>query len=267
MAIITLLTDFGLKDEYVGVLKGVILSTAPAAMIVDISHGIDPQDIVSAAHALKAAYAYFPEKTIHVAVVDPGVGSQRNIIAAQCNGHLFLAPNNGLLLPILQGGSSVRVHSVDNETLFRQPVSRTFHGRDVFAPIAAHLFNGSPLASLGARIELERIQPLGEHAPDRTHPGTIEGRIVTVDRFGNLITNIAVKDLSSLADQRLIISVGDYTIDGLVDAYSDRRETPIAIIGSRDCLEIAIYMGNASRILKVGKGAIIRVGAYPKVVV
>jgi S-adenosyl-L-methionine hydrolase (adenosine-forming) len=263
MAIITLLTDFGLKDEFVGVLKGVILSTAPDVTIVDISHGVDPQDIVGAAHALKAAYAYFPDETIHVAVVDPGVGTPRGIIAARCNAHLFLAPDNGLLSPILQGGTSVCIHGVENEKLFRHPVSRTFHGRDVFAPVAAHLSNGYPLASLGAPIEPEQIQPLARHGFVRTGPGQIEGRVVDVDRFGNLITNIEAKDLSRFGGDRLRFTLGDCTIDGMVDAYADGEDdSPAAIIGSRDCLEIAIYSGNASRRLNLGKGDVIRVVAH-----
>lgn len=267
MAIITLLTDFGLKDEYVGVLKGVILSTAPKATIVDITHGIDPQDIMGAAHALKAAYAYFPENTIHVSVVDPGVGTQRDIIAARCNGHLFLAPDNGLLAPILKVGTSVCIHRVENEQLFRHPVSRTFHGRDVFAPVAAHISKGHPLASLGAPIEQNRIQPLTTgQEPDRTRPGQIEGRVVDVDRFGNLITNIDVQDLSCFEGDRFTFNVGGYTIDGMVETYADgENDGPAALIGSRGCIEIAIYSGNASRTLKLGKGAVIGVVAHPKI--
>lgn len=266
MAIITLLTDFGLKDEYVGVLKGVILSTAPDVTLVDISHGIDPQDIVGAALALKSAYAYFPENTIHVAVVDPGVGTQRGIIAAQINGHLFLAPDNGLLVPILKDSTTVRIHRVENEALFRHPVSRTFHGRDVFAPVAAHLSKGHPLASVGAPIEPALIQPLAGQEADRSRPGQIEGRVVDIDRFGNLITNIDAKALSRIGGERIILTVGDYTIDGIVDAYADGgHDSPAALIGSRDCLEIAIYLGNASRTLKLGKGAAIYVVAHPKV--
>lgn len=265
MAIITLLTDFGLTDEYVGVLKGVILSTAPGVTIVDISHGIDPQDIIGAAHTLKAAYPYFPENTIHVAVVDPGVGTQRGIIAARCNKHLFLAPDNGLLAPVLQGDTSVRIHLVENKKLFRHPVSRTFHGRDVFAPVAAYLSNGHDLESLGPPIELEQIHPLGEQVIVRTGRGQIEGRVVDIDRFGNLITNIAAKDLSCFKGKQLTFAIGDHTIEGLVEAYAEGgKGGPSAIIGSRGCLEITIYSGNASHILKMGKGDIIHVAAHPK---
>ena len=161
MAIVTLLTDFGCCDEYVGVIKGVVLSIHPGASIVDISHDMDPQDVVGAAHVLRAAFSWFPQGTVHVAVVDPGVGTQRAILAARCDGHLFLAPDNGLLSPVLLSGSSVAVYAVENPALFRHPVSRTFHGRDIFAPVAARLAMGLPLTSVGPSIGADRIQSLG----------------------------------------------------------------------------------------------------------
>lgn len=260
MAIITLLTDFGVQDEYAGVLKGVILGTNPDTTIVDITHGIGAQDIEGAAYTLQAAYGFFPEGTIHVAIVDPGVGTRRAIIGALCDGHFFLAPNNGLLEPILRNGSSVTVHGVENENLFRHPVSHTFHGRDIFAPVAAHLSKGLALKEIGPPMALERIQPLDEQSPKRKKSGMIEGRIVAVDRFGNLITNIHAKDLNSLNDHRLSFTVGQYTIRGLAAFYAQSGSSdPIAIVGSRGCIEIAIPSANAAQMLKLGKGDTVRV--------
>ena len=134
MTVVTLLTDFGTQDEYVGVLKGVIISINPAVAIIDVTHGIAPQNVVAAAYALKAAYSFFPKGSTHVAVVDPGVGTQRDIVAVRCDGHIFLAPDNGLLAPILKEHSPEEARRVENENLFRLPVSRTFHGRVLRAP-------------------------------------------------------------------------------------------------------------------------------------
>jgi S-adenosylmethionine hydrolase len=260
MAIITLLTDFGVQDEYVGVLKGVILSTNPNATIVDISHAIPAQNITAAAHTLKASYPYFPRGTIHVAVVDPGVGTNRAIIAVLSDGHLFLAPDNGLLEPILRQGKSVTIHRVDNEMLFLHPVSRTFQGRDIFAPIAGHLSKGFSLDALGPEVEMNSVVLLEEREPQLLNSGQIVGKIVAVDRFGNLITNIHARDLAALDNSRLVITAGDVTISGLADSYAQGdSERPIAILGSRDCIEIAVNLGNAARVLHLAVGGIVRV--------
>ena len=159
MALITLLTDFGLDDEYVGVMKGVIAGIHKDARIVDITHQIGPQDVVHGAFILAASFSFFPRGSIHVAVVDPGVGSTRRILAVETGGHRFLAPDNGLMERVLIGQANATIVSVENERYFLKPVSATFHGRDIFAPVSAHLAKGLPLHQLGPRID----QPI----PDR----------------------------------------------------------------------------------------------------
>ncbi len=260
MAIITLLTDFGIQDEYVGVLKGVILSTDPKATIVDVSHGIPPQDVAGAAYMLKSAISYFPRGTIHVAVVDPGVGTKRSIIAALCQGHLFMAPDNGLLEPVLRSGGDADIHRVENEALFRHPVSRTFHGRDIFAPVAGHLSKGLSLNAVGPGVSVDDIIPLDEWGPQHDSTGEFVGKIVVVDSFGNLITNIHASDLSALDYGLLLITVGETTIRGLAESYAQTSTSdPMAILGSRDCVEIAINLGSAAKALKAGVGDTVRV--------
>jgi S-adenosylmethionine hydrolase len=269
MALITLLTDFGLQDEYVGVLKGVILSNNPRAAIVDISHGIDAHDIAAATYALKSSYGFFPEGSVHVAIVDPGVGTERAIIAAQCNRHLFLAPDNGLLVSILRDGSSTTIYRVENEELFRHPVSRTFHGRDIFAPVAAHLSMGLDLKVLGPSVGMDQVQSLTINGPRflraKAFEGRVvglEGRVVAIDRFGNLITNIHCDDMAKLDSRVVTIDIGNHSIAGMVENYAQSRsKSPVAIIGSRGCLEIAINSGNAARTLNMAKGEIVRVKA------
>ncbi len=260
MAIITLLTDFGLQDEYVGVLKGVILGTDPAARIVDICHGIDAQDVEAAAHTLKAAYPYFPKGSVHAAIVDPGVGTERGIIAAQTDGHRFIAPDNGLLTPVLAGNASATIHRVKNDKLFRHPVSRTFHGRDIIAPVAAHLSAGLSLEDVGPAVGLGEIHDREYADARRIGSDQIEGRIVSVDRFGNLMTNIHARDLKDSAGGQLSFQVGDAQISGLSETYAQGSPgKPIALVGSRDTIEIAVKEGSAARVLNLTRGAIVRV--------
>jgi S-adenosyl-L-methionine hydrolase (adenosine-forming) len=260
MAIITLLTDFGLQDEYVGVLKGVILGTDPTAQIVDICHGIDAQDVEAAAHTLKAAYPYFPKGTVHAAIIDPGVGTERGIIAAQADGHRFIAPDNGLLTPVLAGNASATIHRVINEKLFRHPVSRTFHGRDIIAPIAAHLSAGLSLEDVGPAVASGDIHDRGIANARRIASDRIEGRIVSVDRFGNLMTNIHVRDLTDSLGVHLSFQVGNTHISGLSKTYAQSLPgKPIALVGSRDTIEIAVNEGSAARVLNLTRGAIVRV--------
>lgn len=260
MAVITLLTDFGLQDEYVGVLKGVILSKNPKATIVDISHGIDAHDIAAAAYALKSSYSFFPEGSVHAAIVDPGVGTERAIIAAQCRRHLFLAPDNGLLAPILRDGLAAGIYRVENEDLYRHPVSPTFHGRDIFAPVAAHLSMGLSIEALGPSLGMDQVQSLATQGPRILSAKELEGRVVAIDRFGNLITNVHSDDMAKLEGRAMTINIGNHTIESLVENYAQiGSKIPMAVIGSRGCLEIAIYSGNAARTLNMAKGEIVRV--------
>jgi S-adenosylmethionine hydrolase len=269
MAIITLLTDFGLQDEYVGVLKGVILGIDPTAQIVDICHGIDAQDVEAAAHTLMAAYPYFPKGTVHAAIVDPGVGTDRGIIAARADGQCFIAPDNGLLTPILSGNASATIHRVINEKIFRHPVSRTFHGRDIIAPVAAHLSVGLSLEDVGPAVAPGEIHDREEADAKRIGADGIEGRIISIDRFGNLVTNIHARDLTDSAGAHLSFQAGDAHIAGLSETYAQGAPgKPIALVGSRGTIEIAVREGSAARVLNLTRGAVVRVrlgGAKPKV--
>ena len=250
MPVITLLTDFGTEDEYVGVMKGVMLSIQPKAAIVDITHQVPPHHIVQAARILTASYAYFPVGTVHVTVVDPGVGTARRIIALQKAGHLFLAPDNGVLSVLLENGGITFAVEVENEVFFLKPVSRTFHGRDIFAPVAAHLAKGIPLQRLGPEIGVDQLVRIEIVKPYISDTGDIHGSIVAIDRFGNLITDIDIRLLNEITDRfdhsRVIVHVSGQSISGLSNGYdTTNKGSPLAVIGSRDCLEIAVNRGAA----------------------
>lgn len=186
--IITLLTDFGNQDAYVGIMKGVIAGINPSANIIDICHTIPPHDILNGAYLLSASYQYFPKGTIHVAVVDPGVGSQRDIICVAIRDYLFLVPNNGILSFIVPEEKPKNIIRVTNTEFFLPSPSNTFHGRDIFAPVAAHLSLGIKPQQLGSKIN--QMEHLDIPQPEHKKTGQLEGRVIYIDRFGNLITNI-----------------------------------------------------------------------------
>jgi len=251
--LITLTTDFGLNDEYAGVMKGVIYRRCPAATIVDLTHGIRPQNVQQAAQVIAASYKYFPQNTIHVVVVDPGVGSSRRIILLAADGHIFLAPDNGVMTLLLP--QTTKVYEVNNRDLFLKPVSHTFHGRDIFASVAAHLACGLPPPSTGHEIDKESLVSLAFPAPS-LGGNTLCGAVTDIDRFGNLITNFGRETVDRFCGgdlQKLRVSVGTLTVTGVATAYSAVAiDTPVALFGSRDLLEIGIYQGNASRKFKLG---------------
>jgi len=193
--VITLLTDFGHLDEYAGVMKGVILSILPSVQIVDLSHEIEPQDITAAAYMINAAYPYFPKKSIHVVVVDPGVGSDRELVAVSSDGHFFIGPDNGVLTQIIKSRSFDRACQIKNSDYFLSPVSHTFHGRDILAPIAAHMASGVDINHLGPAIGPEDLVHIPIRDPGILNNGGLKGYVITSDRFGNLITNISEADL------------------------------------------------------------------------
>jgi S-adenosylmethionine hydrolase len=260
MSIITLLTDFGIEDEYVGLMKGIILSIHPSVSIVDITHQVDPQDIVQAAYTTVASYPYFPEGTVHIVVVDPGVGSRRNIIALQAAGHFFVAPDNGVLTLVLDDHEPGALVKVDNSDFFQDTISETFHGRDIIAPIGAYIAKGISLADVGSEYHLSNVVRLPELGARTSQEGKLVGKIITVDRFGNLITNVSINDLQtgtnrSQADRKPQIRIGRARIDGLVRTYSDAgAQTAVALIGSRGYLEVAINGGSAQAQLNAKKG-------------
>jgi S-adenosylmethionine hydrolase len=264
MSIITLLTDFGIEDAYVGTIKGVILSVNPSAMIVDITHQIDPQDLIEAAYVIKSSYRYFPKGTVHVIVVDPGVGSDRAIVALEMMGHIFLAPDNGVLTLLMDEGRIDSITRVKNSHYFLEPLSQTFHGRDIFAPVGAHISKGVDLKKLGSGLDRNDLVHLSIRKPSITDEGELVGTIVSVDRFGNCITNIDLNCLEKFYkpgfEKNLVIAIGEYEIKGLSKSYDGvGLNQPLAIIGSLGYLEIALNCGRASRNFGAQKGDTIRV--------
>ena len=264
MSIITLTTDFGLADGYVGTMKGVILGIDPTATIVDISHHIAPQAVREAAYTLYAAVPYFPQGTIHVVVVDPGVGSQRRAIALRTPQATFVAPDNGVLTYVMVREKVEEIVDLTNARYHLSPVSHTFHGRDIFAPAAAHLAQGISLAELGQPLTEIVTFPLPR--PQVGPEGTIVGQVIHIDRFGNLIMSIKSKDL---ADHPLlregIIQIKGQSIRGIANNYAEG--TPgklLALIGSSDHLEIAVSCGSASQALeaKVGDEVLLKVEGH-----
>jgi len=263
MSIISLLTDFGVDDEYVGVMKGVILSINPAAVIVDISHGIEPQGILQAAFLIKTTYRYFPQKTIHVIVVDPGVGSDRAILAYEKEKHIFLAPDNGVLTPLLDETGDDKVFYIENSDYFLSPVSQTFHGRDIFAPVAAYLSKGTTIAELGPALDPTTVKRIPVPKACISEAGTIVGSVISIDRFGNLITNIDLTMLTQYGvfEKKAVISVGGMILKGILHRYDNVPiGCPLVFTGSRGYLEIAVNKGSAQAVLNVAVGDAVRIG-------
>jgi S-adenosylmethionine hydrolase len=244
-----LLTDFGTDDVYVGVMKSVLLGICPAARVVDLTHAIPPQDVLLGALALADAAPYLPPGAVAVAVVDPGVGSARAALAARAGGRYFVGPDNGLLAWCLTADAEV-VRLEDPR--YRLPlVSSTFHGRDVFAPAAAHLLNGVPLAALGppvaSWVRLERP------AARRRADGALEAHVIAVDRFGNLILDLGPDELPA----RPVFEVAGRRALGLARSYADAGAELAALVGSFGRVELAVPGGSAAARLEVGRGAVV----------
>lgn len=256
--LITLTTDFGWTDGFAGVLQGVILSICPAARVVDLSHGIPPRQLLSGAMVLAAGVPYFPPDSIHVCVVDPGVGSERRAIAIAAGETLFVGPDNGVLSLAVadikrRRGGTARAYQLENPRYRLPRVSNTFHGRDIFAPAAAHLACGVALEELGA--PLAEWITLARRVPSFGEDGTLVGRAVYIDRFGNVITDIADDTLPSAGTYELRIEIGGETLRGLSSAYADvARGELLALIGSLWKLEIAVRDGNAAEQLGIRVG-------------
>jgi S-adenosylmethionine hydrolase len=259
MCLITLTTDFGLEDAYVGIMKGVILGINPAATIVDLCHAIPPQDVRAAAFLLHTAWRYFPPGTIHVVVVDPGVGSQRRAIAVNVGTATFLAPDNGVLSYVLAGMEEQRAQAVHltNQWYWLSRVSATFHGRDIFAPVAAHLCLGVPLVELGEPLPLGELVTFPLPLPEHPGDGGWVGHVVHIDHFGNLVTDL---EPGAIGDaQAVTIEVGGQHIVGLRRTYKEGTPgEPMALIGSSGRLEIAVPGGQAARWLKAQIGDPVR---------
>ncbi len=263
MSIITLTTDFGIEDEYAGVMKGVILGINPNVTIVDITHHIPPQGVIQAAYTIKASYHYFPPGTVHIVVVDPGVGSERPILALEKQGHRFLAPDNGVLSLLLDDMDVDSMVYVTNSRYFLRSISQTFHGRDIFAPIGAYMALGMELKDFGDRIGKDKVVRLAIHTPVPTKDG-ITGQVISIDRFGNLISNISEEYLASMCPKEKIscieIRIGQRKITGLSQSYEANKGSELlAIIGSRGTIEIAVNRGSAQKYLMAEKGDTIEV--------
>jgi hypothetical protein len=264
MPVITLLTDFGSDDEYVGAMKGVMLSICPSVAVVDISHQLEPQDIAQAAYMVPAYFHYFPTGTIHIVVVDPGVGSQRAVLAVHFRQHFFIAPDNGVLSLLLADQKSATIIEVNKSEYFLKPLSATFHGRDIFAALGAHMAGGTKIESLGSGRRIEEIVYLNGLRCQVTESGELIGKIVSIDRFGNLISNIDAVQLRDFCrsepSRQIQIAIGALTIRGMAKTYADAAaEAPLALIGSRGYLEIALNCGNAQKQFKARKGDRIRI--------
>jgi S-adenosylmethionine hydrolase len=260
MRIIALTTDFGLEDAYVGVLKGVILGINPAASIVDLCHAVPPQDVRAAAFLLHTAWPYFPPGTIHVVVVDPGVGSQRRAIAVDVGAATFVASDNGVLSYVLAEAEEQRAQAVHltNRRYWLPEISATFHGRDIFAPVAAHLSLGVPLAALGEPLPFGELVTFPLPRPERQSNGAWVGHVVHVDHFGNLVTDLEPEVIGD--PQAVVIEVGGQRIVGVRHTYTEGKPgEPMALIGSSGRLEIAMPGGHAARWLKAQPGDRVRV--------
>jgi len=245
-SIVTLTTDFGLSDHFAGVMKGVILGICPNAQIVDITHECSPYAIPEAAFTIAQSYRYFPPKTVHVVVVDPGVGTARRPILVEAAGQFFLGPDNGVFGMILsQEKHKVRV--ITNEKYLLHPVSRTFHGRDVFAPVAAHLAKGIPPARIGKIIE------------DYAQPKPASGTVLKIDRFGNIVTSFLASDFPP---GKFAVQVGQWKVMGRADNYAQfGRGEPFAIAGSSGYIEISVREASAAKLLGVALGAPVKITA------
>lgn len=248
--IITLTTDFGHTDGYVGALKGIILSIAPQAHIVDISHGITPQAISQASYVLQQAVPFFPADTIHLAVVDPGVGSARRPLALRTASASFVGPDNGLFTPFFTTGASTQIVHLTQSQYWRPQPSPTFHGRDIFAPVAAHLSAGIPLAGMGVGID-DPVRLL-DTAPSRMAGGALHGTVIHIDHFGNLITNIPA---DWLAAGQWTVEVHGETVPAISPNYAAVAPGKlVAYVGSSGTLEVAIREGNGAHELAMKRG-------------
>ncbi|MBN1400698.1 MAG: SAM-dependent chlorinase/fluorinase [Anaerolineae bacterium] len=255
--IITLCTDFGLRDGYVAAMKGVILSIAPQATLVDISHGIAAHNLLQGAYVLASACPFFPEGTVHLVVIDPGVGSGRRAVAVRTAQHTFVAPDNGVLNLALKGKEILQAVCLTAQAYWRTTqASSTFHGRDIFAPVAAHLARGVALEALGD--PLDQLQALTPPQVVLDPQGGLIGHVVHIDHFGNLITDIPAARLLGRRDWQ--VEAGAACIQGLEETYA--RVSPgqlLALVGSHECLEIAVREGNAAERLKLNVGAEVHV--------
>ncbi|MBK8222350.1 MAG: SAM-dependent chlorinase/fluorinase [Candidatus Obscuribacter sp.] len=257
--VITFTSDFGTNDGYTGAVKGVILSRCLDARIVDICHQIEPWNVASAAWIIASAYKYFPQGTIHIVVVDPQVGSSQRRILVVGDSELFLAPDNGILTLVMKEQANWRAYELNKKEYWLPYVSNTFHTRDIFAPVAAHIASGIKPSEVGTEIPIESLARL-ENQEVSTVGGVINGRVVHIDRFGNLITNISNDRVKPRANCYL----DDLKVGTVNNTYSSVTEgMAVAFPASHGYLEIAIHQGRASEILKAKVGSQVALELVP----
>ncbi len=260
----TLLTDFGDRDGYVAAVKGVILSRRPECNIVDITHKIPPHDVVAASYVLAQAAPYFPPDTVHMVVVDPGVGTDRSILAARFSGQNFIFPDNGVISMVASRLNLEELAIVSNTRSLSGSVGRTFHGRDIFAPAAARILSGSTINSLGPKPGTYKLLDIAEPAAEG---GVISGRIIYVDTFGNLVSNISEgtirENIARVGETK--VSCGDRDDIVTVATYGQgQADQPLALINSMGLLEVAVNQGRAADVLRAGVGDEMRVSMKEK---
>ncbi len=258
--LITFTTDFGLSDHFVGTMKGVVAGIAPQARVVDITHDIAPYNVTEAAFVIAEAWPYFPKGTVHVVIVDPGVGSSRRPILAEAGGHFFVAPDNGVLSLVFEAAAH-KVRVISNPKFMRREISRTFHGRDVFAPAAAHLAKGAKAPAFGKLIH-DYVRTWNAK-PAPKGKDSWRGAILKVDRFGNLITNFALGDFAGINTRRFEVRLGDKIIDRLALTYAETEVGDVfVIVGSSGYLEIAANQASAAEIAGCRAGASVELDLY-----
>lgn len=252
--VITLTTDFGLNDHFVGTMRGVILNINPAAQIVDICNTVQSHDVLDGALTIAQAYSYFPADTVHMVIVDPGVGTARHPILVSTERHIFLAPDNGVLSLVYEREERVSVRRITSDHYFLQPVSQTFHGRDVFAPCAGWLSKGLDLSKFGE--ETEEYVRFSMPCPKIVDAKTMKAIVLKVDKFGNLITNIRPEDAPALASSQFKMTVGKAEVTQMKPAYAEGAPGEVFVIaGSMGFLEIAANRAPASQLAQAGKGS------------
>jgi S-adenosyl-L-methionine hydrolase (adenosine-forming) len=251
--IITLLTDFGLTDHYVGAMKGVMVGICPQAQLVDISHQVTPFAIAEGAYTLGQGWSWFPEGTIHLVVVDPGVGSARRPIIVEAAGHLFVGPDNGVFDFVYEAVGGHKVREITATGYFRQPVSRTFHGRDIFSPVAAHLAAGVPQAEFGPTIgDFVRLHL---SKPIKAGPASWQGIVLSKDRFGNVVTNFCAEDWQSLETGGFAMRIGAVSVRRIAETYAEVQPGELFLLkGSSGYLEISLNQGSAWERLQCAMG-------------
>ncbi len=258
--LITFTTDFGLSDHFVGTMKGVVAAIAPQAHVIDITHDIAPYNVTEAAFVIAEAWPYFPKGTIHVVVVDPGVGSSRRPILAEAGRHFFIAPDNGVLSLVFDA-SPHKVRMISNPEFMRREISRTFHGRDIFAPAAAHLAKGAKPAAFGKLIH-DYVRTWSAK-PTLKGKDSWRGAILKVDRFGNLITNFAALDFAGITARPFEMRAGTKHIHRLALTYAETEVGDLfVIVGSAGYLEIAANQASAASLLGCSAGASVELDLY-----